>query len=189
MISKSDAPPERPDATLKPPQFTLRTLLVAMTVVGGLLAVMTAIGALWSLAILLVASLVAAHVLGNAVGTRLRDRSTELSRDAPGTPPRPTTRPRYLPGPRRLTEPARLHWIALVLTVVGAGVGSYVGGSALAANYPEATMAALVLGYGSSAVLGGFAAFATSSFVSVARQAWSEAHAASDKHPRVRRGE
>jgi hypothetical protein len=172
-----------PDATLKPPQFTLRTLLLIIFALACLLAVMTAIGSLWSLAILLLASLVLAHVLGNAVGTRLRDRSvSRLDVDPALTPSRPIPR-RELLSPKRLTEPARLHWITLVITVGGAAAGGYLGGSALAASYPEATTAAVVLGYVSSGVLGGFAAFTISSFISVARGALSEAHAASDRHP------
>jgi hypothetical protein len=183
MIEREPPPIEEPDATLKPPQFTLRALLVAMTAVAGLLAVMTAVGLLWSLAIVLVAALVSAHVVGNALGTRLRDKSSELMARGPGVAPA-VARPRPLASPKRLTEPARLHWINLVITVAGALAGGYFGGSALAAGYPEATTAAVVLGVVSSGVLGGFLGFAASSFLSVMQQALSEAHAASDKHPR-----
>jgi hypothetical protein len=178
------APPPAgdPDATLKPPQFTLRTLLLIVSALAGLLAVMTAIGSLWSLAILLLLALVLAHVLGNAVGTKLRDRSVSRADVEAGmTPNRPLPR-RELLSPRRLTEPARLHWITLVITGCGVLAGGYFGGSALAASYPDATSAAVVLGFVSSGVLGGFAAFTASSFLTVARQALSEAHAASDRH-------
>jgi hypothetical protein len=191
MLQKPDASDSaaetvaEPDAPLKPPQFTLRTLLVAMTVVGLLMGLMTTVGPVWSLPILLVLALVGAHVIGNALGTRLRDHAT---RDVLESAPPPRVAPlREIVAPKRLTEPARLHWINLVMTVLGAGAGSYFGGSALAASYPDATLAAVILGYVSSAVLGGFAGFALSSFASVMRQALSEAHAASDRHhPRGR---
>jgi hypothetical protein len=184
MIDPHEPPAaDDPDATLKPPQFTLRTLLLVVTALAGLLAVMTAVGSLWSMAILLVVVLVSAHVIGNALGTKLRDRATR--RAAPPAGSAPARTPPV--SPKRLTEPARLHWVTLVTTVCGAAAGGYFGGSALAASYPGATTAAVVLGVVSSAVLGGFAGFATSSFLSVMRQALSEAHAASDTHPRAAR--
>ena len=42
MVEHAPPPTEDPDAALKPPQFTLRTLLVAMTALACLFAVMTA---------------------------------------------------------------------------------------------------------------------------------------------------
>jgi hypothetical protein len=188
LVEHAPLPADDPDATLKPPQFALRTLLLIVSSLACLLAVMTAIGSLWSLAILLLLALVLAHVLGNAVGTKLRDRSVgRADADPAMTPNHPIPR-RELLSPKRLTEPARLHWITLVLTGCGALAGGYFGGSALAASYPDATTAAVVLGVVSSGVLGGFAAFTASSFLTVARAALSEAHAASDRHqPRTSR--
>ena len=173
---------EDPDAALKPPQFTLRALLVAMTALACLFAVMTAVGSVWSLAILLLLALVSAHVVGNAVGTKLRDRSVRRPIVHPSAAPRRAAPPREFASPKRLTEPARLHWITLVTSGGGALAGGYFGGSALANSYPDATIAAVVLGVASSAVLGGFVGFAASSFLAVMRQALSEAHAGSDLH-------
>jgi len=182
LVEHAPQPDDDPDALLKPPQFTLRALLVLITAVACLFAVMTAVGSLWSVAILLLLALVSAHVVGNAVGTKLRN----------GSPTRPTIRRRVdaqraAPPvksalPKRLTEPTPLHWMTLVMAGGGALGGGYFGGSALAANYPDATTAAVVLGVVSSGVLGGFAGFATSSFLFVMRQALSEAHAGSDRH-------
>ena len=188
MVEHVPPPNEDPDAALKPPQFTLRTLLVVMTALACLFAVMTAVGSLWSLAILLLLALVSAHVVGNAVGTKLRDRSARCPIVRHRIVPSRFATPREFALPKRLTEPAPLHWITLVMAGGGALAGGYFGGSALADNYPEATTAAVVLGVVSSGVLGGFAGFATSSFLSVMRQALSEAHAGSDPHkPRAAR--
>jgi hypothetical protein len=192
-LAEPAAPPgtpaaSEPDAALRPPQFTLRTLLVTMTAVAILMGVMTAVGSFWSLGLLLLLALVGAHVIGNAVGTRLRDRAPrrgsadDLPSEYRAAPPR------EIIAPQRLTQPARLHWINLVMAVLGAGMGSYFGGAALASGYPDAPLSAVVLGYVSSAVLGGFAGFATSSFVSVMRQALSEAHAAAPPDPPQKRG-
>ena len=178
--------PEDHDATLKPPQFSLRSLLIGTTVVAVLLALMTVVGTLWSLAILFLVLLMAAHVVGNSLGTRLRDggtgRSARLTVWAPERHAARTSRS-AVPSPTRLRQRSRLHWINLVLTLGGVAAGGYFGGASLAATYPEATTAAHALAYVSSGVLGGFAVFAVSSFLSVVRQALSEAHAGSDRRP------
>lgn len=175
-------PPEDSDGTLKPPQFTLRTLLIAMTALACLLAVMTAIGSWWSMAVLLVLALVSAHVAGNALGTKLRNHSARRRVVPSSEPARRAVPRRDIASPQRLTQRTRLHWMTLVMSGGGALAGGYFGGSALAANYPEATTAAVMLGVVSSGVLGALAGFTASSFLEVVRQALSEAHAASDTH-------
>ena len=178
--------PEDDDATLKPPQFSLRSLLVGTTAVAALLTLMMAVGAMWSLAILFLVFLVAAHVIGNSLGTRLRDGGVGSSaRPTEWAIARPAGRTALsaVPSPVRLRERSRLHWINLVLTLGGVAAGGYVGGASLAASYPDATIAAHTLAYVSSGVLGGFAIFAVSSFLSVVRQALSEAHAGGDRRP------
>src|SRR5687767_7600124 len=56
----------------KLPQFSLRSLLLAVGLCSVLLAVMNLVGALWSTALVWFLLLVAAHVFGNAWGTRSR---------------------------------------------------------------------------------------------------------------------
>jgi hypothetical protein len=149
------------------------------TAVAALLSVLMAVGAFWAVGLLFFLLLVAAHVLGNSVGTRLRDgrrpHAATLRTAVPrvGMPLAPTG---------RLRERKRLHWINLVLTLAGALSAGYFGGQALAEVYPEAKPAAIVLAHVSSGVLGGFAMFVVTSFLAVVRQALSEAHAASDAH-------
>jgi hypothetical protein len=172
-------PADDQDSTLQPPQFTLRALLLWTTAAAVLLAVLMAIGAFWAAALLFLLALVAAHVIGNSLGTRLRD----------GRQPRVFVRePRSLathaqPAPSgRLRERKGLHWINLVFTGAGAIAAGYFGGRALAEIYPDATAAAIVVAHVSSGVLGGFAGFVVTSFLAVLRQGLSEAHAASDAH-------
>ncbi len=182
MNEQPSLPPDEHDATLKTPQFSLRTLLVVTTVAAGLLALMMSVGAVWAMAILFFLALVGAHVIGNSLGTRLRDGAVARSdvRSVVAGPVR-ASKQTTVPDPTRLQERNRLHWINGVFTIAGAIAGGYYGGTALAETYPEATMAACVLAYISSGVLGGFAVFAGSSFLSVVRQALSEAHAGSDR--------
>ena len=174
--------PDDPDATLKPPQFTLRVLLIGMAVVAVLLGLLTAVGAYWSMAILLLLVLVSAHVAGNSLGTKLRNAAPRRERPRAPVAPRPrSASERNVAEPTRLRVPARLHWINIVLSGAGALAGGYYGGSALVASYPDAPVSAFVLAYVSSGVLGGFAGFAASSFLLVTRQALSEAHAGDDR--------
>ncbi len=177
-----DVRPSEPDATLKPPQFTLRALLFATLVVGLVTSVMTAIGTFWAVALLFLLLLVSGHVIGNALGTRLRDRAATRPVAVPrsmGThPARRVHVPQVEP---RLSQHRRLHWFALVLTGAGALFGGYFGGAALARSYPDATAAAVWLGHVSAGVLSGLVVFALAAFSTVLRQAIREAHAASDR--------
>jgi hypothetical protein len=178
---------EDQESALGPPRFTLRELLLVMTALSCLFALMAAVGAWWSMAILLFLSLVLAHVLGNSLGTRLRDRANRgmlagkmASRETVAAPVQ-----LQMAAPQRLTQRVRLHRITLVMAVGAAVVGATLGGAGLFSLYPNAGPAAIGLGVVSSAVLGAFAGFATSSFLSVAQQALREA--LGDCNPAVHR--
>lgn len=159
--------------------------MIVTLVVAVLVFVMTAVGTVWALGLLFFVLLVAAHVVGNAVGTRLRDRAVtrpevvaEMRRAASQGKSVVTH------GPSRLGQHRRLHWFTLVLTLAGALSCGYFGGAALAANYPDATTAAVWLAHISTGVLGGIAVFVVTAFLMIVRQMLSEAHAGSDPyHP------
>lgn len=164
-------------AALDPPRFSLRTLLVVMTALGCLFGLMTAVGSVWSTVILLFLSLVLAHVLGNSLGTRLRDRaSRQVAAETEGHSPTRAVAPRLENSePGRLTQRTRLSRITLFMAMGGAVAAAFLGGTGLAGIYPEASAPAVALGAVSSAVLGAFAGFMASSFLSVTHQAWREA--------------
>ena len=67
---------ESPSA-LGPPRFSLRTLWLVMTLLCCLFGLMSIVGAMWSLALALFIGLVAAHVLGNSLGTKLSNRAEQ----------------------------------------------------------------------------------------------------------------
>ena len=164
-----------------PPRFTLRTMLLAVTALGCLFGVMSVLGTVWSVAILLFGCLVAGHVLGNSLGTRLRDGAPKRSgvshapRDARFT----ATHRSSIEG-SGLSRRTRLSRITLVMAFGGGAAGAFLGGTGLAAIYPDAGAPAVALGVVSSAVLGGFMGFLTSSFLSVTLKAWREALAQAD---------
>ena len=172
-------PVDRPNA-LGPPRFTLRTMLLAVTALGCLFGVMTALGSLWSIAILFFGCLVAGHVIGNSVGTRLRDGAPRHERFTPA-PFGERVGAAYSSTAQGsgLSRRGRLSRITLVMTFGGAVAGAFLG-TGLAAIYPEAGAPAVALGVVSSAVLGGFVGFLASSFLSVTLKAWREALAQSD---------
>src|SRR5262249_26613940 len=118
--------------------------------------------------------LVCGHVLGNSLGTRLRDETTRQLQEGRAVGPEPTLPPVML-APGRLAVGRRPPRGVLHATLGGSILGATVGGTGLARTYPDAPASAIVLAVVSSAILGGFAGFGASSFASVMRQALAEA--------------
>jgi hypothetical protein len=169
--------PEDLPVSLGPPRFTLRTLLLAVTLAGCLFGVMQALGTLWSMGMLMILCLVFAHVAGNSLGTSLRDHATRQAaaeRSDTLADHRPPTK-LDVTIPHQLTQRARLNRVTLVMAGGGAIAGGALGATVSAFVYPEAGVAAVGLGLVSAAVLGALVGFAASSFVSVARAALGEA--------------
>jgi hypothetical protein len=162
---------------LRPPQFRLRTLFVAMAGLCVLFSLMAAIGAMGSLVLVFSLCLVIGHVAGNAIGTTLRDRASDgASRGPSGQASREAHRQARLSNRQRLRQNTRLPRAATIVTLAGSALGALVGGAALAiANWQLITPGAVALAIGSSAVLGGFAGFLLSSFFSVFGPALREA--------------
>lgn len=168
-------PPQDGHRALKPPQFSLRTLFFTVTILCCVFALMSAVGAIWSLILSVSALLIAAHVIGNALGTMLRDGE-------PGAPRMPLSRdaferPEIPPASNeRMTENTHISRLMIVMAALGAMVGGIFGGAAVAAiTWRNVTWGGLVLAVCSSAVLGGFAGFLLSSFATIARGALREA--------------
>ncbi len=129
------------------------------------------------LAAVVVAASVAAHVAGNALGTRLRDatdrhlRARRRRGDAP--PPLPAAAPAFLETRTSLGR----------LVPVSVAIGAVCGGTAgaLALGWmTRATAAGAVLGGVSSAVVGGLFGFLLASFIEIVRTSLREAIAAEE---------
>lgn len=154
-----------------PFQFRLRTLLGLVAAVGGLCAVLVNIGPLWSTLVLWTGLLVAAHVAGNACGTKRTSAGPTRTQPLLGSVRRSlnlrATRLRQRNGPGPLM---------LVGVGVGALTGGVIGTVVLWAVYWEAFgLGPVGVGGASSAVVGGFLGFLSASFVEVAGRAWQEA--------------
>jgi hypothetical protein len=173
MAKPGDAQPCNDSGSLLgPPRFSLRALLATMSGLCCMFAAMSAMGPLGSIVVLLFFCLAAAHVLGNSLGTRLRDGATEKM---PQRCEKRTMPPHAVSAPTRLSERTGMRRATYLMAAGGTISGGIGGALASAALYPDAGPAAVALGTGSLAVLGTFAGFIASSFLSVARSAMREA--------------
>jgi hypothetical protein len=172
---------EMPPA-LKPPQFSLRTLLLLVTAFAVLFALVNVLPPMILAGLVFLLLSIFAHVAGNVIGTRLRDiggRPGERRLNGPdealsiggaGTP-------RCAP-PTELSRRQSLGWPILVVTSAGAICGA-IGGGFWTAWLTGNHITALALSIGSIAccVLGGFAAFLAFSFAQVGLGALRQAMA------------
>lgn len=158
---------EAPGSPLPLLQFRLRTLLIAVALCSAAFALMAWIGAVWSIVLLFFIALIAGHVAGNAIGTKLRgDRPKR-------PPPAPKSETTENPcaaaeDPPRLGSMESLHRMASVMTFAG-GAGGALAGRIIFSQDDGSQLrtADWVLILVSFAVLGGFVAFLASSFIQV----------------------
>ena len=167
------------------PRFRLRTLLLGIAVLSVLFTLAARLGAVWSVALGWTALLVAAHVLGNAWGTRTTRQMPTLARPATdGESPAATDTPIAFAPATRLHRSSRLGWRTILLTVLGAVAGGAVATVGLIALYAERqAYAGIALGIVCSAALGGFFGFLAASSIGMTLHAMSES-AKYDRPPR-----
>ena len=163
---------------LPPPQFGLRTMFIALTLLSGLFAVSVVVGPAWSGMLAFILLFALAHVIGNALGTRLRDgksiEDVRLAREHHQE--QSPCGIRLIAPARRLQENTSLRRPWLVAATLTAAVFGTVGGIVIAAIVGEKlTIPGLALGIGSAAVVGGLFGFMVCSFWTVARTALREA--------------
>jgi MFS family permease len=166
---------------IEAPRFSLRTLLLVVTLLSILFAVMSALDQIYSVILVWALLLVAAHVAANAWGTRQR-RLDEAAGPADGAAAHLVQRTgaatihAALAPATRLGERMRIDRYMIAVTCLGACAGGIAGGMILERQYWQtASLAAIVFGACSSAVLGGFFGFLVSSFLRVALKALHEA--------------
>lgn len=151
---------------LPPPRYSLRTLLLAVTAFGLFCGAfwwfspsVVAVGAVLGL-------LVAAHVVGNSMGTQLRDRATprpahltQEQREEAAAGRAPAT---------HLGDRDTLNWLMLIPTSVGALLAMVGGCWWIESTYHIGfDLAGLAIAGPAFAVLGGLATFAVTTFSQV----------------------
>ncbi len=190
--STKAGPPARPEPQLL--RFHLRHLFLVVTLVSIFCAAMVATQGPWPLVICGGVLLVGAHVLGNLIGTRLKDSSEDVDQwllTQPGHQheiPRITTRPlaevkSSLPPSTPLARSDRIAQWTFWFVVGGSLLGLAGGIVGLALVFgTSAGWGGWIVGALSSGVLGAWLAFLASTFGSIARHAWRHADQGSKTH-------
>jgi hypothetical protein len=180
--------PTTASAGLPPPRFGLGALFATISLVALGLAVWKAVGPVVGVSLLLLLMAVVAHVAGNALGTRLRDRGTQHAlvawKDDTSASRPPAAQPRAQPVPphhfapvTRLSQRTSLGRFPLVVTVLGGIAGAIAGGLLLQRTSPEsATLSTLAVGATASGVLAALFSYWLFSLLQVFLGAWWQAH-------------
>lgn len=172
------------DAGLKPPQFRLRTMLIVVALLCVLLTVMVAMGMFWAMGLLLFLMLIAAHVVGNSLGTQLRDHGSRIAvgtqtpeeMASSGLRNRPAASPWQAPQAGRMQEKRPTSWLLIGLSAVGAVVSGILGGLLISSLYWEKIgLGAIMIAALASGIMGGMAVFLTGSFIDMVQRVWREA--------------
>lgn len=132
----------------------------------------------WMGAVVIAASL-AAHVAGNAIGTKLRE-ATDRDLATRRRPPRQGEIAMSPQAPTYLETTSSLGRLVPVSATIGAACGGLAGSLSLAL-LTSASLAGAVLGGVSSAVIGGLFGFLVASFVEIVRTSLREAIAAEER--------
>jgi hypothetical protein len=141
-------------------------------VIGVACAAIGWLGIAGWMAVAVVAASIAAHVAGNALGTKLREAT---DRDLFKTGRRPHAVPLPLPlPPANLQRRASLGSLVVVSAAIGGGCGG-IAGSVMLYWLAASSPAGAVLGGLSSAVIGGLIGFLGASFVEIVRTSLREA--------------
>ena len=168
-------------------KFRLRQMFFVVTLLSMLCALVVLTDGPWPWVIVLSALMVAAHVMGNLIGTRLRDTSGDVVRwrsaDPRQAPDHPQTTPLSdlaslpLPPETNLANFGRLVRGMKWFLLGGLVLGFILGGTLLALTIGHRIgWAGWVVGTISGAVLGTWLAFLAVSFTAISRAALRQAH-------------
>ena len=176
---------------LGPPQYSLRSLLLAVGGVFLLIALVDWVGAAWAAPLVFLMILIVGHVMGNVVGTRLRDAGSTCQRPATASMSQTTgnstansttaatavclARMRSVRKPH-LCDKTPLERGVWLLVASGIAAGSLAGGILLATlQWQDITWIGLLLGAVSAGILGGWLTLLGATFLHAAGRAWREA--------------
>jgi len=178
----AESPPKRGQKTGQDTgprlQFSLASLLLADSLICLALATVPVLGATTALALGFLGLCVAAHIAGNSIGTRLRTRGTTSAgpRLHEPAPRRGQVRSHEYAPATMLRSRNALGRTLAAFTAAGFLTGAATGVVVILvfARQPI-SLAGLTLGSLSFAILGGFGAYMTGSFVQVFREAAGQA--------------
>jgi hypothetical protein len=176
-----------PPTPQRPFQFGLRAMFIGVAVVSVVFAVMGAVGPAGSAFLAWFLLLLTAHVMGNAWGSKKTHQRVEDDGDlcgalaqlqgTAGSDRMSSDLAHRLNAGRgtRLRESKHLGWPMIASAAGGVIIGGALGATLLSLSLGPAGLTGVIVGSLSSAVVGGFLGFLTSSFLGVALNAWQEA--------------
>ena len=165
------SPPSDYRRPLRPPQFTLRTLIWLITLLAALFSLVNVVHPLVLTGLVLLALLIVAHVAGNVIGTRLREMGDRpVTKEGREVPPRrfnPLVDQASFAPPSDLARKASLGLPILIVTGAGVLAGGVSGGlwgylAAGSDGWLNIVVGAVAFGF-----LGGFGSFAAFGFTQV----------------------
>ena len=168
---------EKQDEGLGPPQFRLITLLVAFTLLSIIFACYQVLGGPAAFGLALLVAAVAAHMIGNSLGTRLRDLDAAANQPtAVATKQRGQVTQDDLAPVTNLHESQSLRMPVLVCTAGGGVIGLLAGLFFFVwMMWEKATVWGSGMGVGAFVFLGGFFGFLVSGFFTVGMDALTQA--------------
>lgn len=171
----AESPSAEQAPRMRMPQFGLRAMLVMVALAASGFMAVKLIGPTNSAVCGFALLLVAAHVLGNCVGTRLKSAPPEDGR-GPDDADRPASGKPSAPLPStRLRDDYPVNRLMISVTGVAALIGGGIGTFALTHLLgPGLRPHELFVGGASAAVIFGFFGFLSSSFFEVFWHAWRE---------------
>lgn len=196
-LPRRDADLQTPGGALAEPhlfRFGLRQFFTFVTALAGMCGAVALTEGVWPYLIVGVSALFAAHVLGNLLGTRLRNSSLDVQRwnGALGIDAPPASRPTGplpavdAPPTPLASRTADSTGKVLISSLVGASLGAFVGAIGVSAVGGEGvTWSGVAVVALSISVLGGWIGFLASGFFINGRRAWNHA---TDHDARTRLG-
>lgn len=181
----------RPATAPSEPQilhFGLRQWFYFISGVAIFCALLARLEAVGAILVVSIVALIAAHIVGTFLGTKLRDTSADVTRwkarpgsldaDSPVAVRQPVAVGELrLPETTTLAGQGRGGWRTWLAAGIGALVGLVCGAAAIwQLAGPDVTRAGVALGALSSGVIGAWMALLASNFWAIAREAWRHAH-------------
>ncbi len=173
------SPPSDYRRPLRPPQFTLRMLIGLMTVLAAHFSLVNVVPPIVMAGLVLLTLLIAAHVAGNVIGTRLREMGDHpVTKEGREVPPRrwnsQVDQASFAP-PSDLARRVSLGLPILIVSLAGVLAGGISGGlwgylTAGSGGWTNIVVGTIAFGF-----LGGFGSFAAFSFTQVILGAWRQA--------------
>lgn len=168
-------------------RFGLRRWFAFISAAVIFCGLMARLDVVWGLLLASIVALIAAHVFGTFLGTRLRDTSADVVRwkaranaidaDRPVAMRQPVALESVeLPEPTTLAGQNGRSWRSHLAVAAGGVLGALLGGVALSRfGGPEISWPGICVGAVSCGVIGAWIALLTCNFYTIAREAWRHA--------------